>query len=65
MSRAGRRKIESLTMDPFLTFLHTATRRNAIDWVVRHTRGAWDRVGAGSAAELVLRRGCAGADGQW
>ena len=50
MSRAGRRKIESLTMDPFLTFLHTATRRNAIDWVVRHAR----RPGIGLVLVVLL-----------
>ena len=50
MSRAGRRKIESLTMDPFLAFLHASTRRNAVDWVVRHAR----RPGIGLVLVVLL-----------
>ena len=50
MSRAGRRKIEFLTMNPFLAFLHASTRRNAVDWVVRHAR----RPGIGLVLVVLL-----------
>ncbi len=37
-------------MNPFLAFLHASTRRNAIDWVVRHAR----RPGIGLVLVVLL-----------